>query len=72
LDQGDDYTKESSMAKLYASVVAQKVPAQTIDILGAMGYDNEGLPGIYFRDAKVGSIVDGTSNIQKMTITSLL
>lgn len=72
MDQEDDYTKESSMAKLYASVVAQKVTAQTIDILGAMGYDNEGLPGIYFRDAKVGSIVDGTSNIQKMTIASLL
>lgn len=72
MDQEDDYTKESSMAKLFASEVAQIVTSKAIDVMGAAGYTATNLLGIYFRDAKVGSIVEGTNNIQKMTIASLL
>lgn len=72
MDQNDDYTKESSMAKVFASEVAQEVTSKAIDILGAQGYANDSLLNMYFRDAKVGSIVEGTNNIQKMTIASLL
>ena len=72
MDQNDDYSKESSMAKVFASEMAQKVTSKAIDIMGAAGYSSDGLLSMYYRDAKVGSIVEGTNNIQKMTIASLL
>jgi alkylation response protein AidB-like acyl-CoA dehydrogenase len=72
MDQNDDYSKESSMAKVFASEMAQKVTSKAIDIMGATGYSSDGLLSMYYRDAKVGSIVEGTNNIQKMTIASLL
>lgn len=72
MDQDGDYTRASSMARLYASKVGQMVTAQAIDIMGAAGYTDDSLPGIYFRDAKVCSIVGGTDNVQKMIIASLL
>lgn len=72
MDQDGDYTRASSMARLYASKVVQMVTAQAIDIMGAAGYTDDSLLGIYFRDAKVCSIVGGTDNVQKMIIASLL
>ncbi len=72
MDQDGDYTKASSMARLYASKIGQMVTAQAIDIMGAAGYSNDSLLGLYFRDAKVCSIVGGTDNVQKMIIASLL
>lgn len=72
MDQDGDYTRASSMARLYASRVVQNVTAQAIDIMGAAGYTDDSLLGIYFRDAKVCSIVGGTDNVQKMIIASLL
>jgi len=72
IDQDEDFTKASSMARLYASQVGQMVTARAIDIMGAAGYTDDSLLGIYFRDAKVCSIVGGTDNVQKMVIASLL
>jgi alkylation response protein AidB-like acyl-CoA dehydrogenase len=72
MDQDGDYTRASSMARLYASKVGQMVTAQAIDIMGAAGYTDDSLLGIYFRDAKVCSIVGGTDNVQRMIIASLL
>lgn len=72
MDQDGDYTRASSMARLYANQVGQMVTAQAIDIMGAAGYTDDSLLGIYFRDAKVCSIVGGTDNVQKMIIASLL
>lgn len=72
IDQDGDFTKASSMARLYASQVGQMVTARAIDIMGAAGYTDDSLLGIYFRDAKVCSIVGGTDNVQKMVIASLL
>jgi alkylation response protein AidB-like acyl-CoA dehydrogenase len=72
IDQDGDYTRASSMARLYASQVAQKVTAQAIDIMGAAGYTDDSLLSIYFRDAKSSGIVGGTDNVQKMIIASLL
>ena len=46
--------------------------ARAIDIMGAAGYKDDSLLSIYFRDAKVCSIVGGTDNVQKMIIASLL
>lgn len=72
IDHEGDYTKASSMAKFYASEVGQFVTTQAIDIMGAFGYTEESRLHIYFRDAKVCSIVGGTNNIQQMIIASLL
>lgn len=72
MDQEGDYTRASSMARLYASKVGLMVTAQAIDIMGAAGYNDDSLLSIYFRDAKVCSIVGGTDNVQRMIIASLL
>jgi alkylation response protein AidB-like acyl-CoA dehydrogenase len=72
IDKEEDFTQASSMAKMYASEVAQHVTAGAIDIIGAAAYDTNHIANVYFRDAKVCSIVGGTNNIQKMIISSLL
>lgn len=72
MDQDGDYTRASSMARLYAGQVGQMVTARAIDIMGAAGYNDDSLLSVYFRDAKVCSIVGGTDNVQKMIIASLL
>ncbi len=72
IDKEGDFTLASSMAKMYASEVAQSVTANAIDIIGAAAYDTNHIANVYFRDAKVCSIVGGTNNIQKMIISSLL
>ncbi|GBF34732.1 butyryl-CoA dehydrogenase [Desulfocucumis palustris] len=72
IDQEGDYTRASSMAKLFAGQVGQSVTARAIDIMGAFGYTEESLLSLYFRDAKVCSIVGGTDNVQQMIIASLL
>lgn len=72
IDQGKDCTKASSMAKIFASQVAQEVTSKAIDIMGAKGYTTDNLLNVYYRDAKLGSILEGTTNIQKMIIASLL
>lgn len=72
IDQDRDYTKASSMAKLFASEVGQSVTTRAMDIMGAFGYTEESLLNVYFRDAKACSIVGGTDNVQQMIIASLL
>ncbi len=72
IDNEEDFTQASSMAKLFASEVAQYVTAGAIDIIGAAAYESNHIANVYFRDAKVCSIVGGTNNIQKMLIASLL
>jgi len=67
-EAGMPYTQEAAMAKLKASEVAQSVSSQCIDWLGGVGYTKEFLAEKYFRDAKIGTIYEGTSNIQLITI----
>lgn len=72
MDQNEDYSKESSMAKVFASEMAQSVTTKAIDLVGATGYTNQNMLNVYFRDAKAGSLVEGTNNIQKLIIAPLL
>ncbi|HWQ74325.1 MAG TPA: acyl-CoA dehydrogenase family protein [Syntrophomonas sp.] len=72
IDHEGDYTQASSMAKVFASKVGQSVTSTAIDIMGAAGYIDDNLLNMYYRDAKVCSIVGGTDNIQQMIIASLL
>ena len=67
-DKGDRFTKEASMAKLYASEVAQRAATNTVQIHGGFGCTKRCPAERYFRDAKVLSIAVGTSEIQRMII----
>ncbi|KAL7484066.1 hypothetical protein ACHAW6_009712 [Cyclotella cf. meneghiniana] len=65
---GMPFVKEASMVKLYASQVAEKAASKSIEWLGGVGFTKELLAEKFFRDCKVGSIYEGTSNIQLQTI----
>lgn len=60
--------QHASMAKLYASQVADRVVSQCLDIMGGKGYMKGNPVEKLYRDAKIGTIYEGTSNIQLMTI----
>ena len=67
-DAGERFTKEASMAKLYASTLAVDATREAIQILGANGYHRDYRVERYYRDAKVTEIYEGTSEIQKIVI----
>jgi alkylation response protein AidB-like acyl-CoA dehydrogenase len=67
-DAGRKTTKESSMAKLYASEVAVKVSEEAIQIHGGYGYTKDYPPEKFWRDSKLCTIGEGTSEIQRLII----
>ncbi len=71
-DQGKKVTKESSMAKLYASEISVKVCEEAIQIHGGYGYTKDYPPEKYWRDSKLCTIGEGTSEIQRMVIAKQL
>ncbi|MCP2605101.1 acyl-CoA dehydrogenase [Candidatus Aminicenantes bacterium AH-873-B07] len=68
-DKGKSYTKEASMAKLYASEVTNKIVYQALQIHGAYGYSKEFIIEKLYRDARVLTIYEGTSEIQRLIIS---
>jgi len=70
-DSGRNCTKEAAMAKLTASQVAERVASQAIEWRGGVGFVR-GFAEKMFRDSKIGSIYEGTSNIQKQAIAKLI
>ncbi|MGB7921803.1 MAG: acyl-CoA dehydrogenase [Pyrinomonadaceae bacterium] len=71
-DQGKKVTKESSMAKLYASEISVKVCEEAIQIHGGYGYTKDYPPEKYWRDSKLCTIGEGTSEIQRLVIAKQL
>jgi alkylation response protein AidB-like acyl-CoA dehydrogenase len=71
-DQGKTVTKESSMAKLYASEMSVKVCEEAIQIHGGYGYTKDYPPEKYWRDSKLCTIGEGTSEIQRIIIARQL
>jgi len=67
-ENGLPFVKEASMVKLFASQVAEKTASKSIEWLGGVGFTQDLLAEKFFRDCKVGSIYEGTSNIQLQTI----
>jgi alkylation response protein AidB-like acyl-CoA dehydrogenase len=67
-DEGRPYTKEASMAKLFAAETAMKVATDAVQVHGGYGYIREAEVERYFRDAKITQIYEGTSQIQKLVI----
>ncbi|KIL46022.1 acyl-CoA dehydrogenase family protein [Jeotgalibacillus campisalis] len=68
-DQGKKFTKEASMAKLYASEICMEVCDEAIQIHGGYGYMKEYHVERYLRDAKLLEIGEGTSEVQRMVIS---
>jgi butyryl-CoA dehydrogenase/short/branched chain acyl-CoA dehydrogenase len=67
-DAARPYVKEAAMAKLFASQVAESVASQSVEIFGGNGFVREYPAEKYYRDAKIGKIYEGTSNMQLATI----
>ncbi len=65
---GKPFVKEAAMAKYYSSQVAEHVTSLSLEIFGGYGYTREYPAEKYFRDAKIGKIYEGTSNMQLQTI----
>ena len=68
-DTQERYTLEASMAKLYASEVANRVAYKAVQVFGGYGYINEYPVERYFRDARICELYEGTSEIQRMVIS---
>ncbi len=71
-DAGIDYVKEAAMAKLYTSQVAEHVTSQVVELYGGYGYTKDYPAEKYYRDAKIGKIYEGTSNMQLNTIAKII
>jgi butyryl-CoA dehydrogenase/short/branched chain acyl-CoA dehydrogenase len=67
-DTGHPFVREAAMAKLFTSQVAERVASQCVEIFGANGFVRDYPAEKYYRDAKVGKIYEGTSNMQLATI----
>jgi butyryl-CoA dehydrogenase len=70
-DAGVDFLKEAAMAKLYSSRAAEKIASLGVDLFGGNGFTKEYPIEKYFRDAKIGQIYEGTSNMQLQTIAKM-
>jgi alkylation response protein AidB-like acyl-CoA dehydrogenase len=67
-DAGERFTREASMAKLFASEVAMRATSKAIQVHGGYGYTRDFPVERYFRDAKLCEIGEGTSEVQRMVI----
>jgi len=67
-DEGQPFTQEAAMAKLFATDTAMSVTTDAVQILGGSGYTQEFPVERYMREAKVGQIVEGTNQIQRLVI----
>mgnify|MGYP006123756109 FL=1 len=71
-DAGQPFVTQAAMAKLFASEAAQRVASTCIDLHGGYGFTKEYPVEKLYRDAKIGTIYEGTSNMQKQTIAKAL
>jgi alkylation response protein AidB-like acyl-CoA dehydrogenase len=69
-DRGEEYTLQAAMAKLYASEMVNRVTGQAIQLHGGYGYTQEYPVERYYRDARVFTIYEGTSEIQRVVISN--
>ena len=71
-DAGQPFLTQAAMAKLYASEMAQRVASMCVDLHGGYGFTKEYPVEKLYRDAKIGTIYEGTSNMQKQTIAKAM
>jgi alkylation response protein AidB-like acyl-CoA dehydrogenase len=71
-DAGKPFVKEAAIAKLFSSRCAERVSSKAIELYGGYGYVKDYPVEKYWRDSKIGSIYEGTSNMQLQTIAKLI
>lgn len=71
-DAGKSFLKEAAVAKLYSSRCAERVSSKAIELFGGYGYVKDYPVEKFWRDSKIGSIYEGTSNMQLQTIAKLI
>jgi alkylation response protein AidB-like acyl-CoA dehydrogenase len=71
-DAGKPFVTEAAMAKYFASIVAERAASQAVEIHGGVGFTKDYPVEKLYRDAKIGSIYEGTTNIQLTTIAKQL
>ncbi len=71
-DAGQPYVREAAMTKYFTSHVAERVASQCVEVFGGNGFVRDYPAEKYYRDAKIGKIYEGTSNMQLMTIAKQL
>jgi butyryl-CoA dehydrogenase len=67
-DAGLPFQQQAAMAKLFSSQVADRTTSNCLELFGGYGYSKEYPAEKYYRDAKIGTIYEGTSNMQLQTI----
>jgi short-chain 2-methylacyl-CoA dehydrogenase len=67
-DAGLPFLTEAAMAKYFASTIAENVASKAVEVLGGVGFTKDYPVEKLYRDAKIGRIYEGTSNLQKVTI----
>jgi butyryl-CoA dehydrogenase len=71
-DAGLPFIVEAAMAKLYSSEAAQRISSAAIDLFGGNGFSKEYPVEKLYRDSKIGTIYEGTTNMQKQTIAKYI
>jgi short-chain 2-methylacyl-CoA dehydrogenase len=69
---GEPFIEDAAMAKLYASQVAERTASKAIEWMGGNGFIRDNTVERFYRDAKIGAIYEGTSNIQLQTIAKFV
>ena len=71
-EAGCDVAREAAMAKLYSSQVCERVTSLCVELFGGYGYTKDYPAEKFYRDAKIGTIYEGTSNMQLQTIAKAI
>jgi alkylation response protein AidB-like acyl-CoA dehydrogenase len=71
-DSGQSFQQQAAMAKLFSSQVADRTTSSCLELFGGYGYSKEYPAEKYYRDAKIGTIYEGTSNMQLQTIAKAM
>ena len=71
-DAGEDFIQQAAIAKYFASQVAERVASLAVEVYGGYGFVKDYPVEKYYRDAKIGKIYEGTSNLQLQTIAKLM
>ncbi|CAH0385011.1 unnamed protein product [Bemisia tabaci] len=72
VEAGEPFIQEASMAKYFSSEVAQKTTVKCIDWMGGVGFTRDYLQEKFYRDVKIGTIYEGTTNMQLETIAKYI
>ena len=71
-DAGQPFAQQAAMAKLFSSQVAERITSNCLELFGGYGYTKEYPAEKFYRDAKIGTIYEGTSNMQLQTIAKTM